>query len=156
MATAAHSETTTQHDHTHTSLSLNGAVESFGTGAADLAAAPNGGLSFGTGINSGAIASSSRSEANGYSHSHAHGQEHLPSHGYGHGNGGRYSGMSYDTTPAYPPKPSFAALPVDRTKTEPKPAYYKLQFGDDVTGFSYYVRTLSVLIGRNCVSFRLA
>ncbi|ORX36336.1 hypothetical protein BD324DRAFT_609010 [Kockovaella imperatae] len=34
------------------------------------------------------------------------------------------------------------------TKTEPKPAYYKLQFGDDVTGFSYYVRTLSVMIGR--------
>ena len=53
----------------------------------------------------------------------------------------------------YPPIPSLAALPVDRTKTEPKPAYYKLQFGDDVTGFSYYVRTLAVVIGRNCVSW---
>jgi hypothetical protein len=47
-----------------------------------------------------------------------------------------------------------ASLPVDRSKTEPKPAYYKLQFGDDVTGFSYYVRTLAVMIGRNCVSRR--
>ena len=54
--------------------------------------------------------------------------------------------------PTFPPAPSLAALPVDRTKTEPKPAYYKLQFGDDVTGFSYYVRTLSVMIGRNWVS----
>lgn len=51
-----------------------------------------------------------------------------------------------------PPVPSLASLPVDRTKTEPKPAFYKLQFGDDVTGFSYYVRTLTVMIGRNCVS----
>ncbi|WVQ79071.1 hypothetical protein IAT38_001165 [Cryptococcus sp. DSM 104549] len=49
-----------------------------------------------------------------------------------------------------PPAPSMAALPVDRSKTEPTPAYYKLQFGDEVTGFSYYVRTLAVLIGRNC------
>ena len=54
--------------------------------------------------------------------------------------------------PWHPPIPSLAALPVDRTKTEPTPAYYKLQFGDDVTGFSYYVRTLAVIIGRNCVS----
>lgn len=54
--------------------------------------------------------------------------------------------------PWQPPAPSLAALPVDRSKTDPKPAYYKLQFGDDVTGFSYYVRTLSVVIGRNCVS----
>ncbi|OCF45079.1 hypothetical protein I317_01131 [Kwoniella heveanensis CBS 569] len=52
--------------------------------------------------------------------------------------------------PWHPPVPSMASLPVDRTKTEPKPAYYKLQFGDDVTGFSYYVRTLAVMIGRNC------
>lgn len=50
-----------------------------------------------------------------------------------------------------PPAPSLASLPVDRTKTEPKPAFYKLQFGDDITGFSYYVRTLTVMIGRNCV-----
>jgi len=50
-----------------------------------------------------------------------------------------------------PPAPSLAALPVDRTKTEPKPAYYKLQFGDEETGFSYYVRTMTVIIGRNCV-----
>jgi hypothetical protein len=56
--------------------------------------------------------------------------------------------------PWYPPVPSLAALPVDRSKTEPKPAYYKLQFGDDVTGFSYYVRTLGVIIGRKCVSDR--
>ncbi|KLT46046.1 hypothetical protein CC85DRAFT_290115 [Cutaneotrichosporon oleaginosum] len=49
----------------------------------------------------------------------------------------------------FPPPPSLAALPVDRSKTEPKPAYYKLQFGDESTGFSYYVRTLSVVIGRN-------
>jgi hypothetical protein len=54
--------------------------------------------------------------------------------------------------PWYPPVPSLAALPVDRSKTEPKPAYYKLQFGDDDTGFSYYVRTLGVVIGRKCVS----
>lgn len=54
--------------------------------------------------------------------------------------------------PWQPPAPSLAALPVDRSKTEPKPAYYKLQFGDDVTGFSYYVRTLSVVIGRGVVS----
>jgi hypothetical protein len=53
--------------------------------------------------------------------------------------------------PWQPPVPSLASLPVDRSKTEPKPAYYKLQFGDDVTGFSYYVRTLAVMIGRNCV-----
>ncbi len=53
--------------------------------------------------------------------------------------------------PWFPPVPSLAALPVDPTKTTPKPAYYKLQFGDDYTGFSYYVRTLSVVIGRNCV-----
>ncbi|WVF66868.1 hypothetical protein IAT40_001611 [Kwoniella sp. CBS 6097] len=52
--------------------------------------------------------------------------------------------------PWHPPIPSMASLPVDRTKTEPKPAFYKLQFGDDVTGFSYYVRTLAVMIGRNC------
>jgi hypothetical protein len=52
----------------------------------------------------------------------------------------------------FPPPPSLAALPVDRSKTEPKPAYYKLQFGDETTGFSYYVRTLSVVIGRNVVS----
>jgi hypothetical protein len=51
-----------------------------------------------------------------------------------------------------PPVPSMASLPVDRSKTEPKPAYYKLQFGDEVTGFSYYVRTLAVMIGRGCVS----
>jgi hypothetical protein len=51
-----------------------------------------------------------------------------------------------------PPPPSMAALPVDQTKTDPKPAFYKLQFGDDITGFSYYVRTLQVMIGRNCVS----
>lgn len=54
--------------------------------------------------------------------------------------------------PWQPPAPSFAALPVDQSKTDPKPAYYKLQFGDDITGFSYYVRTLSVVIGRNVVS----
>ncbi|KAL7419644.1 Pre-rRNA-processing protein fhl1 [Cryptotrichosporon argae] len=53
------------------------------------------------------------------------------------------------STAREPPVPSLAALPVDATKTEPKPAYYKLQFGDDVTGFAYYVRTLSVVIGRN-------
>lgn len=51
-----------------------------------------------------------------------------------------------------PPVPSHASLPVDRTKTEPKPAFYKLQFGDDLTGFSYYVRTLTVVIGRNVAS----
>ena len=51
-----------------------------------------------------------------------------------------------------PPIPSHASLPVDRTKTEPKPAFYKLQFGDDLTGFSYYVRTLTVVIGRNVAS----
>lgn len=50
-----------------------------------------------------------------------------------------------------PPAPSLQSLPIDRSKTDPKPAYYKLQFGDDFTGFSYYVRTLSVIIGRNCV-----
>ena len=54
-----------------------------------------------------------------------------------------------------PPVPSLAALPVDKTKTDPKPAYYKLQFGDEITGFSYYVRTLNVIIGRNCVSAML-
>lgn len=62
--------------------------------------------------------------------------------------------------PWQPPAPSLAALPVDTTKTEPKPAYYKLQFGDDVTGFSYYVRTLSVVIGRSvvsvCATYRLS
>lgn len=52
----------------------------------------------------------------------------------------------------HPPAPSLAALPVDTSKTDPTPAYYKLQFGDDLTGFSYYVRTLTVVIGRNCVS----
>ncbi|WWC87665.1 uncharacterized protein L201_002556 [Kwoniella dendrophila CBS 6074] len=51
--------------------------------------------------------------------------------------------------PWYPPIPSLASLPVDKSKTDPKPAYYKLQFGDEVTGFSYYVRTLAVMIGRN-------
>lgn len=51
-----------------------------------------------------------------------------------------------------PPIPSMASLPVDISKTEPKPAYYKLQFGDDYTGFSYYVRTLAVVIGRQVVS----
>ena len=60
--------------------------------------------------------------------------------------------MSITGGPWHPPVPSLAALPVDRTKTEPKPAYYKLQFGDDYTGFSYYVRTLGVVIGRNVVS----
>ncbi|XAO26888.1 hypothetical protein I312_105729 [Cryptococcus bacillisporus CA1280] len=50
----------------------------------------------------------------------------------------------------HPPAPSLAALPVDTSKTDPTPAYYKLQFGDDLTGFSYYVRTLTVVIGRNC------
>ncbi|WVQ73852.1 hypothetical protein IAR50_003433 [Cryptococcus sp. DSM 104548] len=49
-----------------------------------------------------------------------------------------------------PPAPSLAALPVDASKTDPTPAYYKLQFGDELTGFSYYVRTLTVVIGRNC------
>ncbi|ODN80770.1 hypothetical protein L202_02922 [Cryptococcus amylolentus CBS 6039] len=49
-----------------------------------------------------------------------------------------------------PPAPSLAALPVDTSKTDPTPAYYKLQFGDELTGFSYYVRTLTVVIGRNC------
>ncbi|WWC68838.1 uncharacterized protein I206_102773 [Kwoniella pini CBS 10737] len=49
----------------------------------------------------------------------------------------------------FPPIPSLASLPVDKSKTDPKPAYYKLQFGDEVTGFSYYVRTLAVMIGRN-------
>lgn len=48
-----------------------------------------------------------------------------------------------------------AALPVDMSKTEPKPAYYKLQFGDDYTGFSYYVRTLGIVIGRKCVRLYL-
>jgi len=52
----------------------------------------------------------------------------------------------------HPPAPSLVSLPVDTTKTEPKPAFYKLQFGDDVTGFNYYVRTTTVVIGRNCVS----
>ncbi|ORY27501.1 hypothetical protein BCR39DRAFT_506272, partial [Naematelia encephala] len=42
------------------------------------------------------------------------------------------------------------ALPVDRSKTEPRSAYYKLQFGDEETGFSYYVQTTTVVIGRNC------
>lgn len=54
--------------------------------------------------------------------------------------------------PWQPPAPSLAALPVDTSKTDPKPAFYKLQFGDDITGFSYYVRTLSVVIGRSVVS----
>jgi len=48
-----------------------------------------------------------------------------------------------------PPVPSMSALPVDLAKTEPKPAFYKLQFGDDITGFSYYVQTVEVMIGRN-------
>ncbi|WVN90466.1 uncharacterized protein L203_105702 [Cryptococcus depauperatus CBS 7841] len=52
--------------------------------------------------------------------------------------------------PWHPPEPSFDDLPLDSTKTDPTPAYYKLQFGDEETGFSYYVRTLSVVIGRNC------
>ncbi|KAK8861391.1 hypothetical protein IAR55_002210 [Kwoniella newhampshirensis] len=60
------------------------------------------------------------------------------------------SGIATATGPWQPPVPSLASLPVDRTKTEPTPAFYKLQFGDDVTGFSYYVRTLMVMIGRNC------
>lgn len=51
----------------------------------------------------------------------------------------------------HPPEPSLDTLPVDASKTEPKPAYYKLQFGDDYTGFSYYVRTLAVIIGRKVV-----
>lgn len=74
--------------------------------------------------------------------------------GPGPGSGsGHYDGsVTGPSGPWHPPAPSLAALPVDRSKTEPKPAYYKLQFGDDVTGFSYYVRTLSVVIGRNCVS----
>ncbi|OCF58130.1 hypothetical protein L486_04160 [Kwoniella mangroviensis CBS 10435] len=49
----------------------------------------------------------------------------------------------------FPPIPNLTSLPVDKSKTDPKPAYYKLQFGDEVTGFSYYVRTLAVMIGRN-------
>lgn len=56
----------------------------------------------------------------------------------------------------HPPAPSLVSLPVDITKTEPKPAFYKLQFGDDVTGFNYYVRTTTVVIGRNCVSLGLS
>ena len=65
--------------------------------------------------------------------------------------------MSFDQAPSsstqwQPPVPSLASLPVDKTKTEPTPAYYKLQFGDEVTGFSYYVRTLRVIIGRNTAS----
>jgi hypothetical protein len=47
------------------------------------------------------------------------------------------------------------ALPVDLAKTEPKPAFYKLQFGDDITGFSYYVQTVEVMIGRNVTVSRL-
>lgn len=71
------------------------------------------------------------------------------------------AGFAYDPSASYapeeyqhflPPAPSLHALPVDRSKTEPKPAFYKLQFGDDVTGFSYYVRTMEVMIGRNAVS----
>ena len=65
---------------------------------------------------------------------------------------GRGESHGLSVGPWYPPAPSLAALPVDTSKTEPKPAYYKLQFGDDVTGFSYYVRTLAVVIGRTCVS----
>jgi hypothetical protein len=58
---------------------------------------------------------------------------------------------SYGHVGWHPPAPSLVSLPVDQTKTEPKPAFYKLQFGDDVTGFNYYVRTTTVVIGRNCV-----
>lgn len=63
------------------------------------------------------------------------------------------SGLNHVGSSAHwhPPVPSMAALPVDTSKTEPKPAYYKLQFGDDYTGFSYYVRTLGIIIGRKCV-----
>jgi hypothetical protein len=62
------------------------------------------------------------------------------------------SGLHAGSAQWQPPVPSMAALPVDMSKTEPKPAYYKLQFGDDYTGFSYYVRTLGIVIGRKCVS----
>jgi hypothetical protein len=55
----------------------------------------------------------------------------------------------------HPPEPSLDTLPVDTSKTDPKPAYYKLQFGDDFTGFSYYVRTLAVIIGRKVVRTKL-
>ena len=55
----------------------------------------------------------------------------------------------------HPPEPSMDTLPVDASKTDPKPAYYKLQFGDDYTGFSYYVRTLAVIIGRKVVCIPL-
>lgn len=61
------------------------------------------------------------------------------------------SGLHAGSAQWQPPVPSMAALPVDMSKTEPKPAYYKLQFGDDYTGFSYYVRTLGVVIGRKIV-----
>ncbi|WRT65505.1 uncharacterized protein IL334_002448 [Kwoniella shivajii] len=71
--------------------------------------------------------------------------------GTGNGNGnGNGNGSGSGSGHWNPPIPSLASLPVDRSKTDPKPAYYKLQFGDEVTGFSYYVRTLAVMIGRNC------
>ncbi|WWC60084.1 uncharacterized protein I303_102648 [Kwoniella dejecticola CBS 10117] len=62
---------------------------------------------------------------------------------------GQGQGLGQGPNQWYPPIPSLASLPVDKSKTDPKPAYYKLQFGDEVTGFSYYVRTLAVMIGRN-------
>nr|XP_031863126.1 uncharacterized protein CI109_001605 [Kwoniella shandongensis]KAA5530198.1 hypothetical protein CI109_001605 [Kwoniella shandongensis] len=78
-------------------------------------------------------------------HHQTHQHQHVgTSSGIGTTGGGSGGG------PWQPPVPSLASLPVDRTKTEPTPAFYKLQFGDDVTGFSYYVRTLMVMIGRNC------
>jgi hypothetical protein len=53
---------------------------------------------------------------------------------------------------AQPPPASLAHIPVDASKTEPIAAFYKLQFGDELTGFAYYMRTLVVTIGRNVVS----
>jgi hypothetical protein len=53
---------------------------------------------------------------------------------------------------ANPPPASLAHIPVDTSKTEPIAAFYKLQFGDELTGFAYYMRTLVVTIGRNVVS----
>ena len=59
--------------------------------------------------------------------------------------------MSAGWPPARP-VPSLAEMPVDASMTEPTQAYYKLLFGDEATGFSYYVQSAVIVIGRNPVS----
>ena len=57
--------------------------------------------------------------------------------------------------PPLRPTPSLEKMPVDSSMTEPTRAYYKLQFGDEATGFSYYVQSPIIVIGRNPVRFPL-